>query len=186
MPTVLSVPLEWEICVVDSNFEICKTYPFQIRKISNHRIIKEWITQKNYLRCHLSNKFYYKHVIIAQQFIPNPNNFKYIDHINHIRSDNRIDNLRWCSQKQNNNQRSDQTFVDNIPDDAIKVESFNGWNFEFLYYYEDIFYVFNGLNYLVKPKFQNKSGNYYISLTDISAKLRKIYYTKFKREYGLI
>ena len=138
-----------------------------------------------YVKCTLNKKLYYKHQIIARQFIDNPNNFKCIDHINHVRTDNRVENLRWCSFRQNNNQRFDQKFVENIPDDAIKVESFNGWNFEELYFHEDVFYVYNGINYNVKPKFQNTAGNFYVQLCDTSSTRRKMYYIKFKNEFDL-
>ena len=43
------------------------------------------------------------HRIIAEAFIPNPDNKPCIDHINTIITDNRIENLRWCSQKENMN-----------------------------------------------------------------------------------
>lgn len=33
--------------------------------------------------------------LVAKHFVPNPNNFKYIDHINKILSDNRCENLEW-------------------------------------------------------------------------------------------
>ena len=37
------------------------------------------------------------HRLIAKSFIPNPNNFEYIHHINHNPKDNRIENLEWIS-----------------------------------------------------------------------------------------
>ena len=43
------------------------------------------------------------HRLIAQAFIPNPDNKPCIDHINAVRTDNRIENLRWSTYTENNN-----------------------------------------------------------------------------------
>ena len=41
------------------------------------------------------------HRIIAEAFIPNPNNKKVINHINCNKKDNSIKNLEWCTQSEN-------------------------------------------------------------------------------------
>jgi hypothetical protein len=41
------------------------------------------------------------HRLIAQAFIPNPENKKEVDHINRNRTDNRVENLRWVCRSDN-------------------------------------------------------------------------------------
>ena len=43
------------------------------------------------------------HRMVAELFIPNINNKPCIDHIDGDKLNNRVDNLRWCDYKENNN-----------------------------------------------------------------------------------
>jgi len=52
------------------------------------------------------------HHLVAQAFIPNPDNFPEINHKNHIKTDNRIENLEWCTREVNMQQCWDDGLKD--------------------------------------------------------------------------
>src|SRR5215469_1786274 len=98
---------EFEELRCNECYEIQKEYPHRIRRIGSEILISEWLDGSGYPVVKLHGVHTKKHRIIAFQFIPNddPENKVTIDHINRVKTDNRIENLRWCTQAENNRNR---------------------------------------------------------------------------------
>ncbi len=115
----------------ENEYEILNQYPYTIRRKKDHYVVKESINKSNgYVQVNLSGKPYQKHRIIAKQFIPNPNDLPFIDHISRDRTDYHLSNLRWVSASENNRNASGRhgvsyEFIDNIPDEAIVITHYD-------------------------------------------------------------
>lgn len=89
--------------------------------------IKPRLTNKGYVRIYArqtstgKRKDLYIHRLVAQIFIDNPNNKKYVNHINCVRNDNRVENLEWCTAKENTYQTEKLKHI--IRDDTGKFIS---------------------------------------------------------------
>ena len=189
----------------EEDYEILNDYPFTIRKKSNHRVLKETL-RAGYLSYKLNGKRYSKHRLIGLQFLQNPDpiNNDVIDHINHDRTDNHLNNLRWTSQSENQRNKSsymriDYEFINDIPDDAMVVDFYNTRterrvfdNNRYYYYFDetnndDIFYAkITDTMYKVLYHNQNKSGNEFVSMKDINNRKVCVYINKFKQQHDLI
>jgi len=116
------------------NFKIIEEYP--LYKIYEDGTVIGWKgtvlkplkVKKDFLylkyRLYYESKKYkciYIHRLVALVFIPNPKNYKYVDHIDRNPLNNNVSNLRWCSHSTNMINRSIQKNKE-IPYRHITIE----------------------------------------------------------------
>jgi len=74
------------------------------------KIVKQVINPWGYMYINISvGGIPYKlfsHRVIAEAFIPNPENKPFINHIDRNRSNNNIENLEWCTSRENQHHRT--------------------------------------------------------------------------------
>ena len=78
-----------------------------ITKKISEKILKPYIKGTGYynivLRKDSKTKCYFVHRLVANEFIPNPDNLPQVNHKDENKLNNNVDNLEWCTSKYNNN-----------------------------------------------------------------------------------
>lgn len=183
--------LQFETLVADNDYEIAKDhYPYIIRRRSNHHVIKESDRGNGYKRVKLNGKDYYVHVIVAKQFLHNddPSHKTQVDHKNHDRSDNRLENLRWITVSGNNINKLSYgnnkfEYREELGDEAFEVTSYNNHTFESLYFDPEAncFYIYTGAAYREVHYYTHRSGALFIQICDVNNVKATITLSKFKK-----
>ena len=91
-----------------SNLGRIKSY--RVDKV-NGKIMKPYACTKGYLQIDISfdgrkrknRKHFFIHRLVAEAFIPNPDNFTQVNHKDEDKANNRVDNLEWCTNEYNAN-----------------------------------------------------------------------------------
>ena len=188
------VEAKWAELIVDSDYEINENNVYQIRRKGTNRNIKLSTNKDGYLQCTLNGKKLYHHRVVALQFIKNPDNKPFIDHINHVRTDNRIENLRWATRLENNQNKGSMNgksfvFTEEIDDECVRIEKYGNRELEGYYYdfNQDIFYKEVETNkYRLLNIYHRKNGQAYLKLYDKNGVLFDLCVKKFFKLYELI
>jgi len=77
----------------------------EIRNSKTNRVTVSTKEKTGYIRVNLNKdkqqKRFAVHRLLAIHFIPNPNNYPHINHIDGVKDNNELSNLEWCTRKQN-------------------------------------------------------------------------------------
>lgn len=114
-----------------------------VRLVKQYHVFKDGTVWAEYkkrctlLKGHLDNKGYRRyciygkdiegHLLVARQYLPPKPGPEYqVDHINRVRSDNRVENLRWVTRQEN---CANRIFGGTI-EQAIEFVRANGYSVE--------------------------------------------------------
>lgn len=103
--------------IIDSLGNVVSLPKMQGNRLHNkYKILSTKLNRSGYLEVSLSKegklKTFLLHRLIATHFIDNPNGYKYVNHKNGIKVDNRIENLEWCTMSQNTKHAYDNNLGD--------------------------------------------------------------------------
>lgn len=72
-----------------------------VYSLKTKRILTNYQSKDGYVTIFINKKTYKIHRLLALQFIENIDNKPFINHINGIKNDNRLENLEWVTAKEN-------------------------------------------------------------------------------------
>lgn len=96
----------WKTIEEYPNYMISNMGNVKSLNYGKERILKQVICKNGYCKVSLCEqgkmKTFSVHRLVCTAFIPNPNNYPCVNHLNEDKTDNRVENLMWCTQAYNN------------------------------------------------------------------------------------
>jgi hypothetical protein len=114
-----------------------------LRRYINRKVNPYWkdetiltgtLNWSGYIMVYLDGKQQRLHRLVAKAFIPNTKDKKCINHKNGIKTDNHVENLEWCTRKENNIHAWENGLINNRGEKQTnsKLTDLNVWEIKFL------------------------------------------------------
>ena len=87
----------WKPTVQDEYYAVSS----EGRVTHDGRILSGTVHYDGYIFVNIRGKKYAKHRVVAEAFIPNPENKPFVNHIDGNKQNNKVENLEWCTQSEN-------------------------------------------------------------------------------------
>lgn len=96
----------------------------EVRNVITGNVLKGGLDRCGYCRVTLSDRKVHKvHRLVALHFIENPENKPCVDHIDRDRTNNHVNNLRWATVSENN-QNTDYRIMKTDGTDHIRITAY--------------------------------------------------------------
>lgn len=101
----------------------------KVKNVKTDRILKTYLNHSGYEHIEISGengkKKFSIHRLVLTTFNDNKDGL-HVNHINHIKNDNRLENLEWVTIKENNNKRRERSHISKVQiSDLFKNKNFD-------------------------------------------------------------
>lgn len=110
--------------IINSKYAI--TEDGQVYSYLRKKYLKQEVLKNGYARVELAGKKYLVHRLVAEAYLPNPDNLPCVNHKDYNRQNNSVDNLEWCSYEYNNSYSSCVEAMANARKKRVRQLTLNG------------------------------------------------------------
>lgn len=94
---------DWKVLNIDNRYSVSNYGNIVSRTYNKEHYLHPVVDSRGYYYVRIKGKAYYVHRLVALMFIPTNDTSLHIDHVDGNKLNNNVENLKWCTQRENNN-----------------------------------------------------------------------------------